>query len=73
MSPGPATSCRGEMGTTPTPLTTPSEGLKPTSPFTAAGERIEPSVSVPTAAAQRLKAAAVPDPELEPEGLRRTS
>jgi hypothetical protein len=34
---------------------------------------MEPSVSVPTAAAQRLKAAAVPDPELEPEGLRATS
>ena len=36
----------------------------------AEGERIEPSVSVPTAMAARLAAIAAPEPELEPEGDR---
>jgi hypothetical protein len=34
------------------------------------GDQIEPSVSVPMAAAQKLNAAATADPELEPDGLR---
>ena len=33
------------------------------------GDTIEPSVSVPTAAAARLAAAATADPELDPEGF----
>ena len=42
----------------------PTVGLMPTSMFWLAGLRIEPDVSVPTLAAQKL--AAVPMPELEP-------
>src|SRR5439155_3865889 len=34
------------------------------------GETIEPSVSVPIAPAQRFAAAAAPEPELDPDGLR---
>ena len=42
----------------------PTVGLMPTSMFWLDGLRIEPEVSVPTFAAQKL--AAVPMPELEP-------
>ena len=42
----------------------------PTKPFIEEGETIEPSVSVPIAIAQRLAAAAAPEPALEPDGLR---
>ena len=70
---GPAVSCRGVMGTMPLPLTAPTVGLRPTMPFTEAGESIEPSVSVPMAAAQKLAAAPTAEPALEPEGLRRRS
>jgi hypothetical protein len=52
------------MGMTPRPLTRPTVGLMPTSMFALAGLRIEPDVSVPMFAAQRL--AAVPMPELDP-------
>src|SRR6266566_8940058 len=58
------------MGTMPARLIKPSVGLIPTMPFADAGETIEPSVSVPTATAQRLAATATAEPELEPEGLR---
>jgi hypothetical protein len=34
---------------------------------------IEPSVSVPTAAAQRFADTAAPEPELDPDGLRSTA
>ena len=67
---GPAVSWRGEMGTTPFPLTNPTVGLKPTRPFSDEGDRMEPFVSVPMAPAQKLAAAATPDPALEPDGLR---
>ena len=52
------------MGITPYRLTRPTVGLMPTSMFALAGLRIEPDVSVPTLASQKL--AAVPIPELEP-------
>ena len=42
-------------------------GLMPTMPHSAAGHVIEPSVSVPTAAAAKLAAIAAPEPELEPQ------
>src|SRR5262245_51078558 len=42
----------------------------PTMPLCAAGETIEPSVSVPMAAAMRLAATATADPELDPDGER---
>src|SRR5437016_10858353 len=55
---------------TPDRLTRPSVGLMPASPFADAGHATEPSVSVPTAAAQRFAPVAAPEPELEPQGLR---
>jgi hypothetical protein len=54
----------------PEPPMTPMVGLMPTSPLTEDGLTMEPSVSEPTAAAQRLAAVAAPEPELEPEVLR---
>src|SRR5881628_2496609 len=58
------------MGMIPERLTNPTVGLMPTMPFAFEGQTIEPSVSVPIAAAQRFAAAAAPEPELEPHGLR---
>ena len=54
----------------PARLRRPSVGLIPTRPFVFDGETIEPSVSVPMAAAARLAAIAAPDPELDPDVLR---
>src|SRR5437867_7658890 len=54
----------------PVRLTSPSVGLMPTSELLVDGDTIEPSVSVPTAAAARFAAIALPDPELDPDGLR---
>jgi hypothetical protein len=54
----------------PARLTRPSVGLIPTSEFVLEGQTIDPSVSVPIATAQRFAATAVPDPELDPHGLR---
>src|SRR5262245_33814232 len=67
---GPAVSWLCAIGTMPVRLSSPSVGLMPTSPFALDGDTIEPSVSVPTAAAARLAAIAAPDPELDPDGLR---
>src|SRR5215210_162487 len=54
----------------PLRLTRPTVGLIPTSPLALEGQTIEPSVSVPTPAVERLAATAAPVPELEPQGLR---
>jgi len=51
---GPAVSCVWEMGMMPARLTSPTVGLMPTTPQIEPGEVMEPSVSVPTATAQRL-------------------
>jgi hypothetical protein len=51
-------------------LTRPTVGLKPTMPFTAAGQVIEPSVSVPIAAGTMPAATAAPLPVLDPQALR---
>ncbi len=67
---GPAVSCVCEMGITPDRLMRPTVGLMPTMPLMEDGLMTEPSVSVPTAAAQRLAATATPEPELEPLVLR---
>src|SRR5438046_2686253 len=67
---GPAVSWLCAIGTMPLRLTRPSVGLMPTRPLVVDGDTIDPSVSVPTAAAARLAAIAAPDPELEPDGLR---
>src|SRR5205085_5427815 len=58
------------MGTTCVRLTSPTVGLKPTMPLIAAGQVIEPSVSVPIAAGTMPAATAAPLPEEEPHGLR---
>ena len=58
------------IGMTPVRDTRPSVGFRPAMPFIAAGQVIEPSVSVPTAAAHRLAEGATPEPEEEPHGLR---
>ena len=55
---GPAVSCEIEIGMMPLRLTSPTVGLRPTSPFTAAGQMMLPSVSVPTPTAARLAAIA---------------
>ena len=67
---GPAVSCVSEIGTMPARLTRPTVGLMPTMPFAVDGQTMEPSVSVPMAAAARLAETAAPEPELEPHGLR---
>jgi hypothetical protein len=54
----------------PLRLISPNVGLIPTIPFVDAGQTTEPSVSVPTASAQRFAETAAPDPELDPQGLR---
>jgi hypothetical protein len=63
-------SCEAEIGMMPLRLTSPTVGLMPTRPFTAAGQRMLPSVSVPMPTVARLAAIAAPVPELEPQGLR---
>ena len=67
---GPEVSWSAVIGTIPDRLTRPTVGLIPTMPFAPDGQTTEPSVSVPTAATARSAAAATPDPELEPQGLR---
>src|ERR1700690_3212070 len=58
------------MGMMPERLIKPRVGLMPTIPLAFDGHTTEPSVSVPTASAQRLAAVAAPEPELEPQALR---
>src|SRR5436305_15244331 len=67
---GPAVSWLCAIGTMPVRLIKPTVGLIPTRASLFDGETIDPSVSVPTAAAHRFAAAATPDPELDPDGLR---
>ena len=59
-----------QSGWTPARLTRPSVGFRPTTPQHEAGQRIEPPVSVPGAAATSRAASAAPDPPLEPPGTR---
>ena len=65
---GPAVSWLWAIGMIPAWATSPTVGLSPTIALLPAGQTIEPSVSVPTAIAHRLAAAATADPELEPQG-----
>jgi hypothetical protein len=58
------------MGIMPVREISPTVGLMPTIPQLLDGETMEPSVSLPTATAQRLDATAVPERELDPDGLR---
>ena len=54
----------------PSRLIRPTVGLATTTPLREAGDTIEPSVSVPTAAMARLAATATALPELDPLGFR---
>src|SRR5262245_30223806 len=65
---GPAVSWLCAIGMMPVCDNRPSVGLSPTTRLLPDGHTIDPSVSVPTAAAQRLAAGAAPDPELDPQG-----
>jgi hypothetical protein len=67
---GPTVSKLGASGKTPSAGTRPHVGLKPTIPQHAAGRRMEPALSVPSAASQRPAASAAPLPPLEPPGMR---
>src|ERR1041384_6258400 len=67
---GPAGSWLCEMGMMPERLISASVGLIPTIPFALDGHTTEPSVSLPTATAQKLAETAAPEPELEPQGFR---
>ena len=67
---GPAVSCEWLIGTMCVRDTSPTVGLKPTMPLIAAGQVIEPSVSVPIAAGASPAATAAPLPEDEPQALR---
>src|SRR4051812_3933883 len=67
---GPSVSWLADSGMTPARLTRPTVGLTPTRPLQLDGDTIEPSVSLPIAAAHRLAATATPDPLLEPDGDR---
>src|SRR5688500_2897116 len=66
---GPTVSWLCAIGITPERLVNATVGLSPTIPFAAAGLRIEPSVSVLSAAAARLAATAAAAPELDPAGV----
>src|SRR5450432_2848978 len=67
---GPAVSWLREIGMIVLRLTSPTVGLIPTSEHVADGLTIEPLVSLPIAAAQKLAATAAAEPELEPDGVR---
>lgn len=67
---GPAVSCVLEIGMIPLRLSRPTVGLMPTIPLALDGQTMEPSVSVPTAAAHKFAETAAPEPELEPQGFR---
>jgi len=67
---GPGESWETEIGTTPLVGTRPTVGLIPTHPLKAAGQLIDPSVSVPIAYAVSPAATAAPLPELDPPAER---
>ena len=66
---GPTWSSVQASGKTPYRLTRPYVGLSPTTPQIAAGMRMEPEVSEPSAAAAMPVASATADPPLEPPGV----
>ena len=67
---GPAWSKLGASGQQPSSGTSPYVGLKPTIPQHAAGMRIEPPESVPSAASASPAASAAAVPPLEPPATR---
>jgi hypothetical protein len=70
---GPTVSKLGASAKTPSAETRPHVGLKPTTPQQAAGRRIEPALSVPSATSHRPAARAAPFPPLDPPGIRPAS
>src|SRR5680860_1499753 len=70
---GPSWSRLEASATSPYRETPPYVGLTPTVPVTAAGWRIEPPVSVPTARGASKAATAADDPPPEPPGMRSVS
>ena len=67
---GPALSWLWAIGMMPERLIRPSVGLIPTMPLVCDGQMIEPSVSVPRAAAQKEAATAAAEPDEEPQAER---
>ena len=66
----PTVSMVEDRGITPAVEMASFVGLKPTIEWIAAGAMMEPVVSVPIAAAEKLAATAAPLPELDPSGER---
>ncbi len=66
---GPGASWLWAMGTIPVVGSRPRVGFSPTTPFIEDGQTIDPSVSVPTAAAANPDATAAAEPALEPQAL----
>ena len=66
---GPTWSQLGARGKQPSSETRPYVGLKPTIPQHAAGMRIEPPESVPSAVSASPAARAAADPPLEPPAI----
>jgi hypothetical protein len=67
---GPQWSSVGQSIRIPARLTRPNVGFSPTIPQHEAGQRIDPPVSVPGAAATSPAARAAPEPPLDPPGTR---
>lgn len=61
-------SCLGLIGITPARLVRPTVGLMPTTALKLDGQRMEPSVSVPSDTAAIFAATDIADPLLEPQG-----
>ena len=62
-------SCDSDSGMMPRMLARPCVAFSPTTPQNAAGIRIEPAVSVPSAAAHRRAATAAAEPPDDPPGM----
>src|SRR5215469_6659771 len=67
---GPTQSRVERSGCTPARLTRPYVGFRPTTPQHAAGRRIEPPVSLPSAKSTSRAATATADPLEDPPGTR---
>src|SRR5262249_52828609 len=67
---GPTVSKLGASGKQPAVDTRSNVGLKPTTPQHAAGMRIDPPESVPSAASARPAASVAAEPPLEPPAIR---
>jgi hypothetical protein len=63
---GPRWSSDHDSGIAPARLTRPYVGLRPTTPQQAAGSRMEPPVSLPSAPSAKPAATAAAEPLLEP-------